>query len=75
MNKNMKKAIGKARMELDAGSFDEKEVRDILEELESASKEATPWWVIALKTLVYLIGLLLAGYGTSAAAQNFLLCC
>ena len=27
-----------------------------------------PWWVIALKTLAYLIGLLLAGIGTANAA-------
>lgn len=33
-----------------------------------ADKEKTPWWVIALKTLAYLIGLLLAGIGTAEAA-------
>ena len=49
-----------------------KEALDALEALESASKPATPWWVIAFKTLAYLIGLLLAGYGTSAAAQTLL---
>lgn len=27
-----------------------------------------PWWVIVLKTIVYLIGLLLAGIGTAEAA-------
>lgn len=27
-----------------------------------------PWWVIALKVLAYLIGLLLAGLGTVDAA-------
>ena len=27
-----------------------------------------PWWVIVLKTLAYLIGLLLAGIGTASAA-------
>lgn len=27
-----------------------------------------PWWVIALKVLAYLIGLLLAGVGTAEAA-------
>lgn len=72
MKKNLKNAISKARKVLDAGSIDEKEVRDVLEELEIASKVSTPWWVIALKTLAYLIGLLLAGYGTSAAAQTML---
>lgn len=27
-----------------------------------------PWWVIALKVLAYLIGLILAGIGTAEAA-------
>ena len=27
-----------------------------------------PWWVIVLKVLVYVAGLLLAGYGTANAA-------
>lgn len=29
-----------------------------------------PWWIIALKTLAYLIGLLLAGMGTVNAATS-----
>lgn len=29
-----------------------------------------PWWVTALKILAYAIGLILGGYGTSAAAQT-----
>lgn len=41
-----------------------------LAEANNAIKEASPWWVIVLKTLAYLIGLLLAGYGTTAAAQT-----
>ena len=32
----------------------------------------SPWWVILLKVLAYAIGLLLAGYGTSAAAQTLI---
>ncbi len=31
-------------------------------------KNNDPWWVIALKVLTYLIGLLLAGIGTVDAA-------
>lgn len=31
------------------------------------------WLVVVLKVLAYLIGLLLAGYGTSAAAQTLFL--
>lgn len=41
-----------------------------LAEANNAIKGASPWWVIVLKTLAYLIGLLLAGYGTTAAAQT-----
>lgn len=44
-----------------------------LAEANNAIKEAPPWWVIVLKTLAYLIGLLLAGYGTTAAAQTLLI--
>ena len=72
MKKNLKNAISKARGAMNAGTIDEDELREALEELETASKEATPWWVIVLKTLAYLIGLLLAGYGTTAAAQTML---
>ena len=75
MKKNLKNAIRKVRKVLDAGLVDEKEVRDALEELEVASKLSTPWWVIVLKTLAYLIGLSLAGYGTTAAAQTMLGMC
>lgn len=30
------------------------------------------WWVVLLKILAYAIGLLLAGYGTTAAAQSII---
>lgn len=37
-------------------------------------KDVLPeWLIILLKVLAYLIGLLLAGYGTAAAAQTYLL--
>lgn len=39
---------------------------DALEEEPDPSKK---WWVIALKVLAYLIGLLLAGMGTAQAAN------
>lgn len=28
-----------------------------------------PWWVVVLKVVAYLIGLVLAGYGTAGAAE------
>lgn len=35
---------------------------------EAGVKANDPWWVIALKVLAYLIGLLLAGVGSAEAA-------
>lgn len=45
-----------------------------LEVIRKASEKGddTPWWVIVLKVLAYAIGLLLAGYGTTAAAQTII---
>lgn len=34
---------------------------------------STPWWVVVLKVLAYAIGLILAGYGTTAAAATLFL--
>lgn len=33
------------------------------------STESKPWWVIALEAAAYIIGLLLAGVGTTACAK------
>lgn len=33
------------------------------------SGTSDPWYVIALKTVAYIVGLLLAGIGTHASAQ------
>ena len=33
-------------------------------------EEKTPWWVVVLKVIAYAIGLILAGYGTTAAAMT-----
>ena len=43
---------------------------------EAGIKINDPWWVIVLKVLAYLIGLLLAGVGTiscAAAAKGYLI--
>lgn len=32
--------------------------------------EKSPWWVIVLKVCAYALGLILAGYGTTAAAAS-----
>lgn len=34
------------------------------------NEKSTPWWVVLLKVIAYAIGLILAGYGTTAAAMT-----
>lgn len=68
MKKDVKITADSAREILRKENIDPAQATEILNALLSASKDATPWWVIVLKTLAYLIGLLLAGYGTTAAA-------
>ena len=34
-----------------------------------SNEKNSPWWLIALKVVAYTLGLILAGYGTTAAAQ------
>lgn len=70
--KEQKITLKDARNVLAAEKIDPQVAEQILDAFSVAAKNVTPWWVIALKTVAYLIGLLLAGYGTSAAAQTFL---
>lgn len=70
MKNDIKTTVANARAALVNNSVDPEKLENILDDLLASSKNATPWWVIVLKTLAYLIGLLLAGYGTSAAAQT-----
>lgn len=34
-----------------------------------SNEKNSSWWVIVLKVVAYALGLILAGYGTTAAAQ------
>lgn len=43
-----------------------------LEQALANADDAPKWWVVLLKILAYAIGLLLAGYGTTAAAQTII---
>lgn len=70
--KEQKISLKEAKAILKAEKIDPAIGEQILEAFNEAAKNATPWWVIALKTVAYLIGLVLAGYGTTAAAQTFL---
>lgn len=69
---NAKKLAQQARTILDDPNATQADYTRILTSLVDGAKTADPWWVIVLKTLAYLIGLLLAGIGTSAAAQTLL---
>lgn len=44
------------------------QVEELAKNPDSKVEVNDPWWVIVLKVLVYVAGLLLAGYGTANAA-------
>ena len=48
------------------------EAKEILDDLNDilTSGGGPKWWVIVLKVLAYAIGLILAGFGTTAAAAT-----
>lgn len=42
-------------------------IESIIEKVAEENPD-TPWWIIVLKVIAYAIGIILAGYGTAAAA-------
>jgi hypothetical protein len=52
----------------------EKEIENILEDpvkaQEAGVKTSDPWWVIVLKILAYVVGLLLGGAVTTSCASH-----
>ena len=44
------------------------QIEELAKNSDSKVEVNDPWWVIVLKVLVYVAGLLLAGYGTANAA-------
>lgn len=73
MKKEVKSLIKKANTLLDSPSEAKSEdlkvtLSEIINVLDKEDK--SPWWVIVLKILAYAIGLILAGYGTTAAAMT-----
>lgn len=44
-------------------------VNDPVEALKAGVKATDPWWVIALKVVAYLIGLILGGVATTSCAS------
>ena len=51
----------------------EKQIQEVVNDPEKAReagvKASDPWWVIALKVIAYLIGLVLAGAATTSCAN------
>ena len=47
----------------------EEQIREIAANPGSKVDIADPWWIVVLKVVAYLIGLILTGTGTAAAAN------
>ena len=73
MNKKTKQLVLRAlqKNEAMASKFSSDELESVVESI-GEDVPAEKWWVIALKVLAYLIGLLLAGVGTAEAATTLL---
>lgn len=72
---NTRKLLDLAAKAADPSSIMTSEERaKALDTIRKASEKGdnSPWWVVVLKVLAYAIGLLLAGYGTTAAAQTLI---
>ena len=48
------------------------QIKEIAENPDSKVEVGDPGWIIVLKVIAYLAGLLLAGYGTAQAATNIM---
>lgn len=73
MNKKQKQLVLRALQKNEALSskFSSNELASVVDDI-AEEVPAEKWWVIALKVLAYLIGLLLAGVGTAEAATTLL---
>lgn len=73
MSKNQKIKISRAHL-LDIletePELSKKEVEEILSRVDSSSDELPHWLVVTLKVIAYAIGIILAGYGSAAAAST-----
>lgn len=49
------------------------QIEKIAENPDAKVEISDPWFIIVLKVIAYLAGLLLAGYGTAAAANSLLM--
>lgn len=49
------------------------QIEKIAENPDAKVEISDPWFIIVLKVIAYLAGLLLAGYGTAAAANSLIM--
>lgn len=73
--KQIKLSPDKARQSLSSlelSNLSDVDVEVIISKLLAASPASSPWWVILLKVVAYAIGLIVAGYSTTAAAMTLL---
>lgn len=71
--KQIKLSPDKARQalsSLDLSTLSNVDIEVIISKLLAASPASSPWWVILLKVVAYAIGLIVAGYSTTAAAMT-----
>lgn len=50
-----------------------KQIEQLAADPDSKVEINDPWYIIVIKVIAYLAGLLLAGYGTTAAATTYFL--
>ena len=72
MSQKIKVTVEAARALLNQSTITKAEAESIMDSLQQATSDASPWWLTVLKVLAYAIGLILAGYGTTAAAATIL---
>lgn len=68
-----KKELDKVSEEVSRHLKDAKVSQDIINQITyrlAVDNPTSPWWVLVLKVLAYAIGLVLAGFGTTAAAAT-----
>jgi hypothetical protein len=71
--KEIHSLLNRAASALSGASTADEQQRTLADINRALSEESgNPWWVIALKILAYAIGLILAGYGTTAAAATLM---
>lgn len=71
--KELHSLLNRAASVLSGASTADEQQRTLSDINRALSEESgNPWWVIALKILAYAIGLILAGYGTTAAAATLM---